>query len=78
MTWKGRSIWRVRTAASGIEYSDAYARAAAARWAGFRTVEELETLDEDAYARLIAEYETAQQIAAIMAQDAIDRAKQQS
>lgn len=75
MTWQGKSIWRVRTARSHLEYSEAYARAAAARWAGFQTVEAMAELDDDAYARLIAEYETAMQIQAILAQDAIDQAK---
>ena len=76
MTWQGKSIWRVRTARSHLAYSEAYARAAAARWAGFQTVEELAELDDDAYARLIAEYETHQQIAAVLAADAEERARQ--
>ena len=72
MTHRGRSIWRVRTARSDLAYSDAYARVATARWAGFRTVEELDDLDEDAYARLIAEFETAMQIAAVLSEAARD------
>lgn len=52
----------------GLRYSEAYARCAASRWAGFRTVEEYADLDEDVQARLVAEYETAMQIAAVLAQ----------
>ena len=41
---------------------------AASRWAGFHTVEAFAALDEDTQARLIAEYETAMQITAVLSE----------
>ena len=43
---------------------------AVARWAGYPAVDDFDQLEVDAQARLIAEYETAMQIQAILSQEA--------
>lgn len=73
MLWGTRPIDKVRTRRSNLHYSDTYARLAASRWAGFRVVEEFAELDDDIQARLIAEYETAMQIQAVLMMDAEDK-----
>lgn len=77
MTFRGKPIDKIRTPRSGLQYSEAYARCAASRWAGFRTVEEFADLDDDTQARLIAEYETAMQIQAVLALAHNERMQQQ-
>ena len=51
---------------------------AVARWAGYRAVEAFDAEAISTQARLIAEYETAMQIQAILTQDAIERQKRAS
>src|SRR5689334_11077153 len=73
VTMHGQSIWRIRTPRSGLHYSEGYARLEAARWAGYQNVEAFFELDLNTQARLIAHYETAMQIQAVLAQSAADR-----
>lgn len=49
---------------------------AASRWAGFRTVEDFAALDDDTQARLMAEYETSQQIQSVLAEAQAEQARQ--
>lgn len=48
---------------------------AVSRWAGYRAIEDFDAEDVPTQARLIAEYETAMQIQAVLTQDAIQRQK---
>lgn len=48
---------------------------AVSRWAGYQTVDDFDALAVDIQARLIAEYETAMQIQAILTQEAIKQHK---
>ncbi len=51
---------------------------AVSRWAGFQTVEDFASLDDDTQTRLIAEYETSQQIQSVLAEAQAERARQAS
>jgi len=68
--FRGRSIWLHETPRSYLEYGESYARLAISRWAGFRKAEQYDALEHTAKVRLIAEYETAMQIQAVLTLDA--------
>lgn len=70
MRFRGRSIWLHQTPISHLEYGESYARLAIARWAGFHSAEQYDDLPHTAKVRLIAEYETAMQIQAVLTLDA--------
>lgn len=70
MRFRGRSIWLCQTPRSFLEYGESYARLAISRWAGFQSAEDYDDLEHSAKVRLIAEYETAMQIQAVLTLDA--------
>jgi len=65
VTHQGRDIWEIVTPRSQLSYSDTYAWLDAARWRGVSD-EDFIAMDGDDAARMVAHWETAQQIEAVL------------
>jgi hypothetical protein len=65
VTYRGKDIWEIYTSRSEVEYSTSYAILEAARWKGL-TDRELIDLDADEIAKVIAHWETAMQLQAVV------------
>lgn len=73
-TYKGRSIWDMRTPRSGIRYSAVFEWLEAAHWDGY-TKEAFEDLNGERQSLIVAHYRTHMQIEAVLAQEQARKAR---